>query len=54
MNNGTPLSSSDSEMVSKVKKKHRSTLKKMNMHCYYLKIDDDVLFKNRSKYRTLY
>ena len=50
MNGGTPLLSSDSEMASKVRKIAAPRLeKKMNMHRYSFKIDDDALFKNRSK-----
>ena len=50
MEDGTPSSSSDSEMASKEKKNRRSTFKiEMKMHCYSLKIDDDALLKNRSK-----
>ena len=48
MNDGTPLSSSDSEMASKVKKNRHFTFEKINMSCYSLKIDSDVLFENRS------
>ena len=50
MDYGTPVSSSDSEMASKENKNRRSMFeKKMNMHFYSLKIDDDALFKNMSK-----
>ena len=49
MNYGNPLSSSDSEMASNVKKNRPSTFEKMNMHCYSLKIYEDALFHNRSK-----
>ena len=53
MNYGTPLSSSDSEMESKVKKNRRATFdKKFKMNCYYLKAEDDVMFKNRSNIPT--
>ena len=53
MNNGTSLSSSDYEMASKVKKNRCATFEiKMNMRCYYLKVDDDAVFKNRSKRPT--
>ena len=48
MNNGNPLSSSDSEMASIVKKVAVPRLKKINLHCYYLKINNDALFNNRS------
>ena len=48
IDDGTPLSSSDSEMESTVKKNRRSTLEKIiKMYCYYLKAEDDALFKNR-------
>ena len=47
--NGTHLSSSDSKMTSKVNKMAVPRLKKMNIHCYSLKIDDGALFKNSSK-----
>ena len=47
MNDGTPLSFYDSEIASRVKKNRRAMLKKLNMHCYYLGIDDDALFRNR-------
>ena len=46
---GTPLSSSDSEMASKVKKNLRSLFEKKKIHCYYLKTQDYELFKNMSK-----
>ena len=47
MNDGTPLSSYDSEMASKAKKNRRSTFeKRMKTHCYSLKAEDYVLFKN--------
>ena len=50
MNDGTPSSSSRSKMASKKNKNRCSTFKiKIKMHCYYLKIDDDALFKNGSK-----
>ena len=49
MNNGTHLSSSGSKMASKVKKIAVPRLKKIKVHCYYIKTQDDALFKNRSK-----
>ena len=50
MNNGTPLLSSYSEMKPREKKNRPSTLEiKIKIHCYYLKTQDDALFKNRSK-----
>ena len=50
MNDGTPLSSSDSEMASKVKKNFRSTFEKeIKMQCYPLRTQYGSLFKNRSK-----
>ena len=57
MNDGTPLSSSDSEMASKinkffVKNFHATCDKKIKMNCLYLTMDDDDLFKNRSKRPT--
>ena len=58
MNNGTPSSSSDSEMASKIKKSfvkncHATFYKKMKFNCHTLKLDDYSLFKNRSKRPTL-
>ena len=52
MNNGTPSSSSDSEMASKIKKRfvkklHATFDKKINFNCHALKLDDDDLFNNR-------
>ena len=57
MNNGTPLSSFDSEMTSKIQKRfvkncHANFDKKMKFNCLSLKIDDDELFKNTSKRPT--
>ena len=57
MNNGTPLSSSDSEMASKINKTflknfHSAFDKKMKFNCHALKLDDDDMFKNRSKIPT--
>ena len=49
MNNGTPLSFYGSEMASKVKKITVPRLKKMKIHSCYRKIQDDALFKNKSK-----
>ena len=49
MNDGTPFLSSDSEMASKKKKIAVPLSGKMNIRCYYIKIDDDALFKNMSK-----
>ena len=44
MENGTPSSSSDSEISAKEKKKRRSTLKiQTKMHCLSLKAQDDAL-----------
>ena len=47
MNDGTHLSYSGSGMASKKKKNRRATFEEKNMHFDSLKIDDDVLFKNR-------
>ena len=48
MENGIPLSSSDSEMASEEKKNCCSKFKiEMKMHCYSLKNQDDALIKNR-------
>ena len=50
MENGTPPSSSDSEMASKEKKNLRSKFKEQTkMHCYYPINQDDALFNNRYK-----
>ena len=49
MDYGTPLSSYDSEMASKVQKISVPRLEINKMHCYYIKNQDDALFKNRSK-----
>ena len=59
MNTVTPLLSSDSEIASKIKKMyleifHAMFDKKMKINCLSLNIDDDELFKNRSKYIPLY
>ena len=48
MENGTPSSSSDSEMASKENKNRRSKLKKKCIVILF-KNKDDALFKNRSK-----
>ena len=52
MNDGTPLSSSDYEMASKVNKDCRATFEKIRMNCYYLRSKDDALYKNSSKIPT--
>ena len=50
MNDGTPLSSSNSEMASKAKKNRRDTFEnKTKTHCYSLRTQNDALFKNRSE-----
>ena len=59
MNDGTPLSSSDSEMASKIRKSfvkicHAAFDKKMKFNCLSLKIDDDEIFKSRSKMPTFF
>ena len=59
MNDGTPLSSSDYEMASKIKKSFAkncyATLdRKMKFNCHALKLDDDYLFNNRSKRPTFF
>ena len=44
MENGTPSSSSDSEISAKENKNHRSTFKiQTKMHCLSLKAQDDAL-----------
>ena len=57
MKDGTPLSSSDSEMASKIKKRfvkncHATFDKTMKFNCISLKMDDGDQFKNRSKRPT--
>ena len=57
MNNGTPSSSSDSEMASKIRKDfvkncHATFDKKMKINRLSRIIDDDELFKNMSKRPT--
>ena len=57
MDDGTPSSSSDSEMSSKIKKSfvkncHATFDKDIKMNCLYPIIDDDDLFNNRSKRPT--
>ena len=50
MNDGLSFSSSDFEMAYKVKKNLHSTFEnKIKLYCYYLKADDDSLFKSRPK-----
>ena len=50
MNDGTPLSSSNYEIASMVKKNLKKNIwKKMIMYCYFFKAEDDAFFKNRSK-----
>ena len=57
MNDGPPSLSSDSEMASKIEKHfvknyHAKLEKKMKINCLYLIMDDDDLFKNKSKRPT--
>ena len=57
MNNGTLLSSSDSEITSKIRKSfvksfHATFDKKTKINCISLILDDGDQFKNRSKVRT--
>ena len=58
INDGTSLSFSDSEMAFKIKRSlkrsfvqscHDTFDKKMKFNCHALKLDDDDMFKNRSK-----
>ena len=54
MNDGTPSASSDSEMASKIRKIfvkifHATFDKKIKINCLYLIMDDDEIFKNKSK-----
>ena len=57
MNDGTPLSSSDSEMESKINKSfvencHATFDNKMKFNCHAIKLDYGDLFRNRSKRPT--
>ena len=57
MNYETPSSSSDSEIASKIKKSfvkncHTTFDKTIKINCLSLIMDDDYMFKNRSKRPT--